>query len=265
LKHIAIGEVAAQLRALGERQGGVLLVHSSFRAVRPVENGPLSLIEALRAALGPGGTLVMPAWTGNDDEPIDPEATPAAADLGVVPETFRRLPGVVRSNHPIAFAASGPAAAWINADPLPLPPHIAESPVGRVHECDGQLLLLGVGHEADTTLHLAEVLARVPYTYHREAVPRRKSPTDRLRRERPFAAGASRSPMHGCGSEASRPRGRSGMPSPALFRARDLVAAAFEHLSRDLLLFLHPRGTGCIDCDEAWSTVPGPPPRPSRA
>ncbi|MDY6947301.1 MAG: AAC(3) family N-acetyltransferase, partial [Pseudomonadota bacterium] len=53
-------EVASQLRRLGVRRGGVLLVHASFRAVRPIERGPLGLIEALRDALGPEGTLVMP-------------------------------------------------------------------------------------------------------------------------------------------------------------------------------------------------------------
>lgn len=61
-------DVANQLRALGVERGGVLLVHTSYRAVRPVAGGPLGLIEALRAALGPNGTLVMPSWTGGCDE-----------------------------------------------------------------------------------------------------------------------------------------------------------------------------------------------------
>ncbi|HEU4883512.1 MAG TPA: AAC(3) family N-acetyltransferase [Longimicrobium sp.] len=152
-----------QLRARGVREGGVLLVHTSFRAVRPVEGGPQGLIEALHAALGPDGTLVMPSWTGDDEEPFDPVATPASADLGVVADTFWRMPGVIRSNHPFAFAAAGPRAAEITADPLPLPPHIPASPVGRVHDLGGQVLLLGVNHDADTTLHLAELLAGVPY------------------------------------------------------------------------------------------------------
>src|SRR5919199_2232015 len=152
-----------QLRSLGVQPGGVLLVHTSFRAVRPVEGGPLGLIEALRAALGPEGTLAMPSSTGNDDELFDPATTPVAADLGVVADTFWRLPGVLRSNHPFAFAAAGPPAAQIVADALPLPPHIPESPIGRVHDLDGQVLLLGVGHDANTTLHLAEILAGAPY------------------------------------------------------------------------------------------------------
>ncbi len=33
-------QVVADLRALGVKPGGVLLVHTSFRAVRPIEDGP---------------------------------------------------------------------------------------------------------------------------------------------------------------------------------------------------------------------------------
>ena len=33
----------------------------------------------------------------------------------------------------------------------------------RVHARDGRVLLLGVGHDANTTLHLAELLAGIPY------------------------------------------------------------------------------------------------------
>lgn len=63
-------EVTHQLLALGVKKGGVLLVHTSFRATRPVEGGLLGLIEALRDALGPKGTLVMPSWSVNGDEPL---------------------------------------------------------------------------------------------------------------------------------------------------------------------------------------------------
>ena len=76
--------VTDQLRALGVKAGGVLLVHTSFRAVRPVEGGPLGLIAALRDALGPDGTLVMPSMTDDDDAPFDPATSPSAPDLGVV-------------------------------------------------------------------------------------------------------------------------------------------------------------------------------------
>ncbi len=94
-RELSSAEVAKQLQALGVEQGGVLLVHTSFRATRPVEGGPLGLIRALRDALGPQGTLVMPSWTGSDDEPFEPKTTPASPDLGVVADTFWRLAGVL--------------------------------------------------------------------------------------------------------------------------------------------------------------------------
>ena len=150
-----------QLCALGVKPGGVLLVHTSFRAVRPVEGGPLGLIRALRAALGNHGTLVMPTMTDGESV-FDPRATPTL-DMGITAETFWRQPGVVRSEHPGAsFAAEGPHAADV-CRPQPLsPPHGIDSPAGRVYELGGHILLLGVGHSEDTTLHLAESIARVP-------------------------------------------------------------------------------------------------------
>src|SRR5690606_35045568 len=80
-----------------------------------------------------------------------------------VAETFWRLPGVLRSHSPHAFAAHGPQAVRVTA-PHPVEvPHGLDSPVGRVYELDGQVLLLGVGHDANTTIHLAETLAGMRY------------------------------------------------------------------------------------------------------
>ena len=246
-----------QLRSLGVQPGGVLLVHTSFRAVRPVEGGPLGLIEALRAALGPDGTLVMLSSTGSDDEPFDPATTPVAADLGAVADIFWRLPGVLRSNHPFAFAAVGPRAAEITSDPLPIPPHIPESPVGRVHELNGQVLLLGVGHDANTTLHLAELLAGVPYRVPRYCTV--------LRGGRPVRIDYGEND-HCCerfalADEWLRARGlqaegQVGHAQARLVRARDLVRLALEHLAEDPLIFLHEPAAGCAACAEARQSGP---------
>lgn len=244
--------LAAHLRALGVRDGGVLLVHTAFRAVRPVEGGPRGLIEALRAALGPDGTLVMPSWTGDDDSPFDPAATPAARSLGVVPETFRRLPGVIRSPHPFACAAAGPRAEDITAGPLPIPPHAPGSPIGRVHDLDGQILLLGVGHPCNSTLHLAELIAGVPYrvphhiTDLQDGVPVR---IDYGENDHCCAGFARMDPwLRGRGLQAE---GKVGNADARLARARDIVAVACEHLRRDPLVFLHPPDAGCAECDAA--------------
>src|SRR4051812_35259578 len=102
-------ELAEQLLALGVRPGSVLLVHTSFSNVGPVEGGPQGLIGALQAALGPNGTLVMPSMSDDDEHPFDPRATPCLA-MGIVADTFWRTPGVLRSDSPHAFAAIGPEA-----------------------------------------------------------------------------------------------------------------------------------------------------------
>jgi aminoglycoside N3'-acetyltransferase len=249
-------ELVAQLRGLGVRKGGVLVVHTSFRAVRPVEGGPPGLIEALRGAIGPDGTLVMPAWTGDDRAPFDPAATPAAADLGIVADTFWRQPGVLRSQHPNAFAATGPLAAEINRDVLPLPPHVLESPIGRVHDLDGHVLLLGVGHDANTTLHLAELLADVPYRIPRSVTVWENSQPRRIE----YGENDHCCELFSLADNWLRARGLQlegpvGHAHARLMSSRDVVQVALEHLSRDPLIFLHPPSAGCNECDEARSSV----------
>lgn len=258
-------DLARQLGTLGVRRGGVLLVHASFRAVSPVEGGPRGLIDGLRDALGPAGTLVMPSWGDDDDSAFDPSETPAAADLGVVADTLWRLPGAWRSDHPHAFAALGPLAAAITADPLPLPPHAPASPIGRVLERDGQVLLLGVGHDANTTLHLAELLGRAPYRIARHVTV--------LREGRPVAIAYGEND-HCCArfaladgwlrARGAQREGRVGSATARLARAADVVTAALEHLARDPLVFLHEPSARCAECDEARASIarPGAPLHP---
>jgi aminoglycoside N3'-acetyltransferase len=244
--------LVGQLRGLGVREGGVMLVHTGFRAVRPVEGGPRGLIAALLEALGPSGTLVLPSWTGDDDSPFDPRSTPPAEDLGILPAVFWPSEGVLRSHHPFAFAARGPQAAALLADPLPVPPHRLESPVGRVWEAGGQILLLGVGHEANTTLHLAEVLAGVTYGVRKHITAVQGGVARRI---------AYCETDHCCARFAladpwlrARGQQREGIVGhgPArLMEARDLVSLALAHLRADPFVFLHAADAGCAQCDAA--------------
>jgi len=257
-REMSRSELAHQLRALGVEEGGVLLVHMSFRAVRPIEGGPAGLIDALRRALGPRGTLVMPSWTGDDERPFDPVTTPVSPDLGVVAETFWRLPGVARSDHPFAFAAAGPRAARITSGALPLPPHGPESPVGRVHELDGQVLLLGVGHDANTTLHLAEALANVPYRVPKQCTILHEGRPVRIDYQENDHC-CARFSLADDWLRAGRlqTEGRVGHAHARLLRARDVVRVALDHLSRDPLVFLHDPDAGCAECDAARRSAIG--------
>jgi aminoglycoside 3-N-acetyltransferase len=147
---VPIADITAQLHALGVARGGVLLVHSAFSKIAPIVGGPSGLIQALRDAVGDAGTLVMPSMSEDDEHAFDRQHTPCAA-MGVVADTFWRIPDVLRSDSPHAFAAIGPAAAVITSDHPYDTPHSLNSSVGRVYELGGQILLLGVRHDANTT------------------------------------------------------------------------------------------------------------------
>ncbi|MCL4169714.1 UNVERIFIED_CONTAM: hypothetical protein GTU68_045142 [Idotea baltica] len=92
---------------------------------------------------------------------FDTALTPTR-QMGVIVECFRNVPGVKRSNHPtVSAAAIGP-----NADALiehhELHDRFGESsPQGKLYELDGHILLLGVDHGNNTSLHLAEARAEL--------------------------------------------------------------------------------------------------------
>jgi aminoglycoside N3'-acetyltransferase len=250
-------QLADQLRALGVRQGASLLVHTSYRAVRPVAAGPATLVRALLDAVGSEGTVVMPSWGDEDGTLFDPAFTRVSPTLGVTAELFRRFPGARRSAHPFAFAALGPEAEAITSDPLPIPPHRLESPVGRVYERGGQVLLLGVGHDANTTIHLAEVLAGVPYALRKHCTVLEGGRGVRMDyRENDHCCERFALADEWMRERGLQREGRVGAAQARLMEARDLVAVVREHLVADPLIFLHGPEHGCAECDEARRSVP---------
>lgn len=253
-----MNQVAAQLRALGVKPGGVLLVHTSFKAVRPIEGGPLGLIRALRTAIGDDGTLVMPTMTDGESV-FDPASTPTL-DMGITAETFWRQPGVLRSTHPGgSFAAAGPLAERICA-PQPLsPPHGPDSPPGRVYELGGQVLLLGVTHSENTTLHVAEAIAQVPYSVSHPTVVEVDGVAGTVMiAETDHCCRRFRLADEWLRERGLQREGKVGNADARLCASRDVVAVALERLAADPLLFLCPAREGCEECDAARASVPAP-------
>ncbi|MFL6572308.1 MAG: AAC(3) family N-acetyltransferase [Burkholderiales bacterium] len=226
----------------------MLLVHAAFSQIAPVQGGPHGLIEALLAALGEQGTLVMPSMADDDDTPFDRRTMPCRA-VGIIADAFWRLPGVLRSDSPHAFAAVGPHAERITM-PHPVDvPHGLNSPPGRVYQLDGQVLLLGVGHDADTTIHVAEDAARVRYRQPKHATVMVDG------RPKRYEYGET---DHCCENfrlldvwlAPRQRRGRVGNAEARLARSRDIVSAALERLRGNETVFLHESGS-CSECDAA--------------
>lgn len=186
---LTIDALAGELRALGLVQGQCVLLHSSLSRLGWIAGGAVAVIQALLRVLGPGGTLMVPTHTSDNSEPscwqnppvpaawwplirahlpaFDPAVTPSRG-MGRIAETLRTWPGALRSDHPVgSFAALGPAAARLVGDGLTVPAGLAQmfgetSPLARLYELDGRVLLLGVGHDCNTSLHLAEHRAHWP-------------------------------------------------------------------------------------------------------
>ncbi|MFJ9623039.1 aminoglycoside N(3)-acetyltransferase [Streptomyces sp. NPDC101181] len=169
------------LTALGVRPGEVLLVHASLRAVGPVRGGAHGVLDAVRRAVGPTGTVVVPAFTPENSDtsphyrervrgldaaaraavraampPFDPALTPAPS-TGALAEAVRTAPGARRSTHPqTSFAALGPGAGALLAGHR-ADCHLGEeSPLARLYEADARILLLGTGYATCTAFHLGE-------------------------------------------------------------------------------------------------------------
>jgi aminoglycoside 3-N-acetyltransferase len=249
-------ELVGQLHDLGVEPGGVLVVHTAFSKIRPVEGGPAELIDALQRAIGSDGTLVMPSMSDADDEPFRPAETPCVG-MGVVADLFRRLPGVLRSDSPHAFAARGPRAAAITAPHPPDVPHGLDSPVGRAWELDAQVLLLGVGQDANTTIHLAENLAGVRYGLPKYLTILKDGRAARLDYFEIDHCCEGFSQLDAwLEAEGAQRRGVVGHGEARLARSRDVVRVALARLAASETVFLHPAG-GCRECDEARAGIAG--------
>jgi aminoglycoside 3-N-acetyltransferase len=183
-----VDSLSKDLTSLGVAEGMVVLVHSSLSSIGWVCGGAVGVVLALEQALGAGGTLVMPTHSGDLSDPADwsnpavPEAwwqsirdTMPAYDplmtptrgIGAVAEVFRRQSGVRRSLHPnYSFAAWGRESEYITSGEKLDYSMDLDSPLGRLYELDAHVLLLGAGHESNTSLHLAEYLANVDATSH---------------------------------------------------------------------------------------------------
>ena len=162
-----IGQFVSDLHNTGVRPGGNLLVHASFKSLGPVPGGVETVIEGLLAALGPEGTLLMPALSYEmvlPEKPVfDIRSTPSC--VGIIPETFRLRTGTIRSMHPThSVCAVGPLSdALLSPHILDSTPCGPNSPFTCLPDYNGQILMLGCGLLPNTSMHSIEEIAQVPY------------------------------------------------------------------------------------------------------
>ncbi len=177
----SIAQLAEELRALGVQESDVVMVHASLRRIGPVAGGGDGVLDALLAAVGPSGTLMMNVgvrddwgWVNDrpeserlallaDAEPFDALTTPAEPDNGVLAELFRVRPGTVVSDNPEGrLGALGSLAHELMAD-APWDDYYGPgSPLQRLVDAGGKVLRLGADLGTVTLIHYAEYLVDLP-------------------------------------------------------------------------------------------------------
>ena len=174
--HVSKADIKVGLKRLGLTKGGVVGVHSSLGSFGYVKSGAEAVIDALLETVGREGTIVMPTHSTNLAKvKLAPKEAAAGAlwlyqvlpynhkeapcSTGVIPETFRKRKGVMRSLHPrFSVAATGPKAKEIveagNENVL--------KAWKKLLELEGYVLLIGVDLGVCTAMHLAEELVVLP-------------------------------------------------------------------------------------------------------
>lgn len=182
---VDLASLQRDLAALGVCDGDVVMVHVSLRKIGLARSqygagGPALLLEALDAAVGADGTLMMILgsdyshdWVNSKPvgerarllagtPPFDARAAAVLPEVGWFAEVFRQTPGTLLSDNPSGrFAARGRRAAELVRDQPWNDYYGPGSPLQRLCDAGGKVLRLGADPETVTVLHYAEYLAQV--------------------------------------------------------------------------------------------------------
>lgn len=170
------------LMNLGIREDDFIIVHTSLNKIGYVIGKEQTLISALVDVVGDNGLIVMPTQTSDNSNPktwcnppvpnswieplkkhmlaFDKNLTPTRG-LGVVPEFFRKMSNVYRSNHPqVSFAAYGKKKEeLLHNHPLEYSLN-DNSPLGKMYQWKFKIVMLGTDYETCTAMHLSEYRAK---------------------------------------------------------------------------------------------------------
>ena len=255
-------DLVTAFRDIGIENGDSLMVHSSYKSLGQVDGGPETVIDALLEAVGNAGNLVLPAF--NYTRPIpqpyfDPAETPART--GIIPELGRQRPEAVRSLNPThSVAVVGPDATALTENHLGTRTFGIGSPIDRLAQRGGKVLLLGVGNDANSTVHVAEEYAGVPKaSWSAESLVTKVLMPDGSVRSHDIDTSSSCSAAF-CGADYALRRygavhdARLGGCKLQLMRGRDVIerVRAIIEEQPDILLCTWP---GCLPCTGARANL----------
>lgn len=154
-------DIEKGLRELGIRAGDMVMTHSSLKGFGIVEGGAPTVIAALQSVITEEGLLALPALSlcvdGGTRESFDRATTSIETWVGTIPETFRKMPDVLRSSHPThSVCAWGKRAEEFITSSEPMDVFAKDGPWGKLVKENGKILFLGEATTGNTFLHACE-------------------------------------------------------------------------------------------------------------
>ena len=171
-----------QLQQLGITKGDALMVHASLKSMGWIAGGAQAVVEALMETVTEAGTLIMPAQSADNSDPVYWMEPPVPENwhqpirdhlpafdvhlsglrgMGKIAECFHRHPLTIRSPHPShSFMAWGSKAAdWMSEQPIE-DSFGKNSPLAKMMQEKVKIILIGVGFDSCTALHYAEFVQK---------------------------------------------------------------------------------------------------------
>ena len=252
---IGKSEILAGLKKLGIKKGDRVMVHSSLASLGKVKGGPEAVIDALKAAVGKSGLLMMPSFNHGDavrNPPyyFDMKKTPSKN--GVIADTFWRLPGVKRSVDPShAFAAWGRNAEQYLTGHRFTSTMGPGSPLELLERAGGKVVLLGTGYGPNTFRHVVEMTNNVKCLGQRTEEYPVKLPSGKMIKARTWSWRNGGCPLLDDVSHAARLMKARGLDKRVKIGNAETIVfnpADFRRVAEELLAKGVPGKPNCRNC-----------------
>jgi len=248
-------EIISGLKLLGIKKGDRIMVHSSLASLGKVKGGPEAVIDALKAAVGKSGLLMMPSFNHGDaarNPPYYFDMKKTSSKNGVIADTFWRLPGVKRSVDPShAFAAWGKNAEQYLAGHLFTSTMGTGSPLELLERGGGKVVLLGTGYAPNTFRHVVEMTNNVKCLGQRTEEYPVKLPSGKMIKARTWSWRNGGCPLLDDVSHSERLMKERGLDKLVKIGNAETIifnTADFRRVAEELLAKGVPGKPNCKDC-----------------
>lgn len=162
-------DITSALVDIGITSGDIIMVHSSFKELSPVNGGPSTVIDALLDVLSKSGTLIMPTFNFDFCLGKVYDRILTKSNMGVLTEMVRTDPRARRVFNPIfSFAMIGDMAEELSTSSI-ISSFGKDSMFEKFHNLNGKILAIGLPYQKSFTfIHYVEQSVKCEYRFVKE-------------------------------------------------------------------------------------------------